>query len=82
VQCVYDTWYWSYAKDATMEPQTHKVNYRVQVEGPPVLLVHGYGANINPFRHQFPALVAVGYRVYAIDLLGCGASDKKKCWQR
>lgn len=33
-------------------------------------------ANCNHFRHQFPALVASGYRVYAMDLLGFGASDK------
>ena len=33
-------------------------------------------ANCNHFRHQFPALVASGYRVYAMDLLGFGASEK------
>ncbi|KAL7564148.1 hypothetical protein ACA910_021123 [Epithemia clementina (nom. ined.)] len=42
----------------------------------PILLVHGFGANVNHFRHQFPALRDAGYRVYAIDLIGFGASDK------
>lgn len=63
---------------AQPQPQTFQINYRVEgdKEGPPVLLVHGFGANVNHFRHQFPALVAAGYRVYAIDLLGFGASEK------
>ena len=38
--------------------------------------MHGFGANVNHFRHQFPDLVAAGYTVYAIDLLGFGASEK------
>ncbi|KAL7565153.1 hypothetical protein ACA910_021531 [Epithemia clementina (nom. ined.)] len=42
----------------------------------PILLVHGFGANVNHFRHQFPALRDAGYRVYTIDLIGFGASDK------
>jgi len=50
------------------------------VEGPldgiPILLVHGFGANVNHFRYQFPALADAGYRVYAVDLIGFGASDK------
>jgi len=57
---------------------TYDINYRVEgpVDGPPILLVHGFGANVNHFRYQFPALVKEGYRVYAIDLLGFGASPK------
>jgi pimeloyl-ACP methyl ester carboxylesterase len=56
----------------------YDINYRVEgpVDGTPVLLVHGFGANVSHFRHQFPALVEQGYRVYAIDLLGFGASEK------
>lgn len=76
VRRVFETWRWTYARDAAREPQTYNINYRVEGEGPPVLLVHGFGANVNHFRHQFPALTAAGYRVYAIDLLGFGASDK------
>jgi pimeloyl-ACP methyl ester carboxylesterase len=45
-------------------------------EDPPIVLIHGFGANIGHFRHQFQDLTRAGYHVYAIDLLGFGASDK------
>ena len=46
-------------------------------EGLPVLLVHGIyaGASSYEFRRLFP-LLAQHYRVTAIDLLGCGLSEK------
>ncbi|KAK9907565.1 hypothetical protein WJX75_006039 [Coccomyxa subellipsoidea] len=53
----------------------HKVNYAVAGCGPPVVLIHGFGASIGHFRKNIPAL-AEHYKVYAIDLLGFGASDK------
>jgi pimeloyl-ACP methyl ester carboxylesterase len=60
------------------DAQQYDINYRVEgpVDGPPILLIHGFGANLNHFRHQFPVLAAQGYRVYGIDLLGFGASPK------
>jgi len=72
VQRKYETFLWRY------EDQEYTINYRAEgpVDGPPILLVHGFGANVNHFRFQFPALVDEGYRVYAIDLIGFGASDK------
>ena len=76
----YETWAWSYTKDAeTQSTRTFKINYRVEGKAgihPPILLVHGFGANINHFRHQYGPLVDAGYCVYAIDLLGFGASEK------
>jgi len=42
---------------------------------PPVLLIHGFGANLNQWRHNLPALSQVG-PVYAIDLLGFGDAEK------
>ncbi len=42
---------------------------------PAVLLIHGFGASIGHWRHNIPALAAVS-RVYAIDLIGFGASEK------
>ena len=80
---VYETWKWTYVTPSG-QTETFNINYRVEHEdtatqnyhGPPVLLVHGFGANVNHFRHQFPDLVQAGYTVYAMDLLGFGASDK------
>ncbi len=76
----YETWAWSYAKDPeTQSRATFKINYRVEGNAgmhPPILLVHGFGANVNHFRHQYGPLVDAGYCVYAIDLLGFGASEK------
>lgn len=54
----------------------HRINYHTAGCGKPVLLVHGFGANARHWRKTVPALVAEGYKVYAIDLLGFGESDK------
>ena len=56
----------------------HSINYRVAgpKNGKNILLVHGFGANVNHFRFQFATLPKLGYRVYALDLLGFGGSDK------
>jgi pimeloyl-ACP methyl ester carboxylesterase len=66
---------------STLEPLTwqwqgHKINYIVKGRGLPVVLVHGFGASIGHWRKNIPALVEGGYRVFALDLLGFGASDK------
>ena len=55
----------------------HSVNYvTAGSSGPPVLLVHGFaGSAFNCWRSTVPAL-AETHRVYAIDLLGLGASDQ------
>jgi haloalkane dehalogenase len=42
---------------------------------PPILLIHGFGAAIDHWRDNIPAL-AENYTVYAIDLLGFGRSEK------
>jgi len=41
----------------------------------PVLLLHGFGASIGHWRHNFSAL-AEQHTVYALDLLGFGGSTK------
>lgn len=53
----------------------HKVNYGVAGCGKPVILVHGFGGNAGHFAKLIPYLTDT-YRVYAVDLLGFGASDK------
>ncbi len=40
------------------------------------MLIHGFGASIGHWRHNIPVWAAAGYQVYAIDLLGFGASAK------
>jgi pimeloyl-ACP methyl ester carboxylesterase len=74
VQRYYETYRWIYNEN------DFKINYRVEgpQKGTRILWVHGFVANVNHFRHQFPALAQEGYRVYAIDSLGFGASDKPK----
>ncbi|NJK40381.1 MAG: alpha/beta fold hydrolase [Acaryochloridaceae cyanobacterium SU_2_1] len=42
---------------------------------PPLLLLHGFGAAIGQWRHNIPVL-AQGRTVYALDMLGFGASEK------
>mmetsp|Transcript_37381 Transcript_37381/g.48087 ORF Transcript_37381/g.48087 Transcript_37381/m.48087 type:complete len:379 (+) Transcript_37381:61-1197(+) len=69
-QRIYNLWQWN----------GYKINYRV--EGPetgmPVLLIHGFGASVGHYRKNIPVLAEQGHRVYAIDLLGFGGSDKPK----
>ncbi|HEX6710585.1 MAG TPA: alpha/beta fold hydrolase [Rubrobacter sp.] len=51
--------------------------YSVAGEGEPLLLVHGVyaGASSFEFRKNFEEL-SKNFRVYALDLLGCGMSEK------
>ncbi|MFN9175261.1 MAG: alpha/beta fold hydrolase [Synechocystis sp.] len=54
----------------------YQICYTVQGEGKPIVLIHGFGASIGHWRKNIAPLAAAGYRVYALDLLGFGASDK------
>ncbi len=58
-----------------------KLAYRVagEPQAPPVLLVHGVyaGASSYEFRKNFLEL-AEDFRVYALDLLGCGLSERPR----
>jgi pimeloyl-ACP methyl ester carboxylesterase len=56
--------------------QGHKIEYTVRGKGKPLLLIHGFGASIGHWRKNIPVLAEAGYRVFAIDLLGFGGSDK------
>jgi pimeloyl-ACP methyl ester carboxylesterase len=62
----------------SFEWRGHQINYRVEgpVEGPPVLLLHGFGASVQHWRKTWPALEDSGCRVFVLDLLGFGASSK------
>jgi pimeloyl-ACP methyl ester carboxylesterase len=56
-----------------------KLAYSVAGEGEPLLLVHGVyaGASSLEFRENFEELSG-SFRVYALDLLGCGFSEKPR----
>ena len=43
--------------------------------GPPILLVHGFGASVYHWRYNIPEL-AKNHRVFALDMLGFGWSEK------
>ncbi|XP_052195317.1 pheophytinase, chloroplastic [Diospyros lotus] len=53
----------------------HKVHYVEQGEGFPIVLIHGFGASAFHWRYNIPEL-AKKYKVYAVDLLGFGWSEK------
>lgn len=48
-------------------------------EAAPVLLMHGNPTWSYLYRRMIPGLVAAGHRVLAVDLVGCGRSDKPAC---
>ncbi|WP_017318040.1 alpha/beta fold hydrolase [Mastigocladopsis repens] len=56
--------------------QGYKIQYTVMGTGRPLVLVHGFGASIGHWRKNIPVLAAAGYKVFALDLLGFGGSDK------
>ncbi|MBW4544936.1 MAG: alpha/beta fold hydrolase [Symplocastrum torsivum CPER-KK1] len=56
--------------------QGYKIQYTVMGTGKPLVLIHGFGASIGHWRKNIPVLAEAGYRVFAIDLLGFGGSDK------
>jgi pimeloyl-ACP methyl ester carboxylesterase len=68
----YSTWQWNHASAAP----SHKINYvSAGDSGPIVVLVHGFGASAYHWRYVIPGL-AEKCRVYALDCLGFGLSDK------
>lgn len=56
----------------------HKIHYLVGGSGKPVVLIHGLGSRGADWANLIPKLMSSGYRVYAVDLLGYGESDKPK----
>lgn len=52
-----------------------KLFYEEKGNGPPILLIHGFGASTYTWRHIAPDL-ARDYRVIAVDMKGFGQSDK------
>ncbi len=68
------------AESAALEPETieaggHQINYLKSGEGPPLVLIHGFGGDLNNWLFNQPAL-SEGHSVYALDLPGHGRSGK------
>ncbi|KAG8383346.1 hypothetical protein BUALT_Bualt04G0002900 [Buddleja alternifolia] len=61
----YNYWTW----------RDRKIHYVVEGEGSPIVLIHGFGASAFHWRYNIPEL-AKNYKVYAVDLLGFGWSEK------
>lgn len=66
----------------SLSPQTvrmngHTVFYIVKGEGKPLLLIHGYGAGMWVWEKQIEIL-SRSFRVYALDIIGHGFSDRPK----
>lgn len=55
--------------------RSYRVHYFVGGRGRPLVLLHGLGARSQDWTPQLPTYVKQGFRVYAIDLLGCGKTD-------
>lgn len=64
---------WKHHRVAANGAQFHLVELG---DGPLVVLLHGYPEFWWAWRHQLPALAAMGWRVVAMDLRGYGGSDK------
>ena len=68
----------SHVKSATslqVEVFGQKINYTVSGSGPDVILLHGLGDDLSVWDQTIPALKA-DHRVWAVDQIGFGASDK------
>ena len=61
----------------TVPVDGHTLAYTVTGQGPPLILLHGFGAQGWMWEHQQEAL-AHHCRVYTLDLLGYGYSDRPK----
>lgn len=71
----YQTEGWNFW-DWTYNNEQFRIQYvQAGTQGPPIVLVHGYGASSYHWRYNIPAL-AKNHRVYSIDMLGFGWSTK------
>jgi len=64
-----------WGEQKTFDYHGFKINYYEKGQGPPVLLLHGFGASAYSWRFIIPPLAAA-HRVITMDLKGFGLSDK------
>jgi len=68
--------------NTSLPPKTAQVNdhiifYTVKGKGKPIVLIHGYGAGMWVWEKQME-VISQHYRVYAVDVIGHGFSDRPK----
>lgn len=57
------------------------INEAIAGDGPPILMLHGWGANMDLVWPLAERLIPLGYRVYALDLPGFGKSaEPPQAW--
>jgi len=61
----------------TIQINGHTIFYTMKGEGKPLLMIHGYGAGMWVWEKQMEVLSQF-YRVYALDVIGHGFSDRPK----
>jgi pimeloyl-ACP methyl ester carboxylesterase len=66
-----------YLSPQTIKIKGHTIFYIAKGEGKPLLLIHGYGAGMWVWEKQIEILSQT-YRVYALDMIGHGFSDRPK----
>ncbi len=69
---------WSYLGSKVYSVSSNSIDTSegaVSINNPVILLVHGFGASTDHWRHNIPVL-AKTHEVHAIDLLGFGRSEK------
>lgn len=59
-------------------PNSPELNYIIQGDGPPVILIHGMAASMYDWNSLAPELVQNGYQAITLDLLGHGDSPKPR----
>ncbi len=63
-------------EDRDVQLAAGRIHYFVMGEGRPLLLVHGLGATADAWFPYLRAGAAQGFKVYALDMLGFGESEK------
>jgi pimeloyl-ACP methyl ester carboxylesterase len=66
-----------WGEQKTFDYQGIKINYYEAGQGPPVILLHGFGACAYTWRFLIPALAA-HHRTITLELKGYGLSDKPR----
>ena len=71
-----EEWAGKYAPGKFINLEGHFTHYIEKGEGEPVILLHGFGSDSYSWHKNIDAL-ATKFRIYALDLWGCGYSTRE-----